>query len=123
MDTDQTRYLPLTHVVAVYTFLGIAYGQFWNEHNAASLCKLAQDTKRLEAPRSNAMDSFRPATRRDKNAMMRSPKHLRERARDCLNSSKSVRTDADRTVLEDSAAEMIITAARIEGNQTRTVSA
>lgn len=48
--------------------------------------------------------------------MMRSPKHLRERARDCLNLSKSARTDADKSILEDIAAEMNATAARIEGD-------
>ena len=55
--------------------------------------------------------------------MMTSPKHLRERARDCMNLSKSVRTYADRTLLEDIAAEMIVTAARIESDQMRTVRA
>ena len=47
--------------------------------------------------------------------MMRSPKHLRERARDCLNVSKSNLSDTDKSILEDIAAEMNATAARIEG--------
>lgn len=51
--------------------------------------------------------------------MMTSPKHLRERARDCMNLSKSVPSYSDRTMLEDIAAEMIVTAARIEWDQTR----
>jgi len=55
--------------------------------------------------------------------MMRSQKHLRERGRDCLNLSKSVRTDADRCMLEDIAAEMIATAAAIENEKRRSASA
>jgi hypothetical protein len=55
--------------------------------------------------------------------MMRSPKHLRERGRDCLNLSKSARTSADRTILEDIAAELIATAASIEGERRRSASA
>jgi len=51
--------------------------------------------------------------------MLRSPKHLRERGRDCLNLSKSAGTDTDRSMLEDIAAEMIATAARIEGEKRR----
>lgn len=58
----------------------------------------------------------------DDDPVMRSPKHLRERARDCLNLSKGVRTSADRTLLEDIAAEMIVTAARIEFDQARAAS-
>lgn len=50
--------------------------------------------------------------------MLRSPKHLRERARDCLNLSKGARTDADRTMLEDIAAEMSTSADRIEAERT-----
>jgi hypothetical protein len=46
--------------------------------------------------------------------MMRSPEHLRQRALDCLNLSKSVRSEAERTMLEDMAAEMSASAARIE---------
>ena len=49
--------------------------------------------------------------------MMRDPRHLRERGRDCLNISKSARTSADRSMLEDIAAEMSVTAARIEGKR------
>jgi hypothetical protein len=49
--------------------------------------------------------------------MMRNAKHLRDRARDCLNISKSVPLVADRTLLEDIAAEMHATAARIEGEK------
>lgn len=49
--------------------------------------------------------------------MMRSPKHLRERARDCLNLSKSVRTGSDRSLLEDIAAEMNATAGRLEAQK------
>ena len=51
--------------------------------------------------------------------MMRSPKHLRERGRDCLNLSKSARTDTDRSMLEDIAAEMSATAARMESENRR----
>ena len=54
--------------------------------------------------------------------MMRSPKHLRQRARDCLNLSKSAPTRADRSILEDIAAEMNATAARIEGDYRRSPS-
>jgi hypothetical protein len=55
--------------------------------------------------------------------MMRSPKHLRERARDCLNISKSARLSVDRSLLEDIAAEMTATAARIEADKDRRLSA
>ena len=55
--------------------------------------------------------------------MMRSPKHLRDRARDCLNVSKGARTDADKTMLEDIAAEMNATAARIESEKRVSLSA
>jgi hypothetical protein len=51
--------------------------------------------------------------------MMTCPKHLRERARDCLNISKSSRTVEDRSLLEDIAAEMNATAARIEAGEDR----
>jgi hypothetical protein len=49
--------------------------------------------------------------------MMRSPKHLRERARDCLSLSKSARCAVDKSVLEDIAAEMDAAAAMIEGEK------
>jgi hypothetical protein len=55
--------------------------------------------------------------------MMRSPKHLRERARDCLNISKSVGTSAERSLLEDIAAEMNATAARIDADKDDRLSA
>jgi hypothetical protein len=55
--------------------------------------------------------------------MMRSPKHLRERGRDCLNLSKSARNEADRSMLEEIAAEMSATAAIIESEKRRTASA
>lgn len=55
--------------------------------------------------------------------MMRSPKHLRERARDCLNISKGVRAGDDRGLLEDIAAELNAAAARIEGEKGRDASA
>ena len=51
--------------------------------------------------------------------MMRDPKHLRERARDCLNLSKGARSETDRTMLEDIAAEMSSTAARMELSKSR----
>ena len=51
--------------------------------------------------------------------MMRSPKHLRERARDCLNISKSARLSADRSLLEDIAAELTAAAARIDADRRR----
>ena len=49
--------------------------------------------------------------------MMRSPKHLRDRARDCLNLAKSARTKVDKSILEDIAAEMNARAAAIEGER------
>lgn len=49
--------------------------------------------------------------------MMRNPQHLRQRARDCLNLSKSASSAADRTMLEDIAAEMHATAASIEAHK------
>ena len=55
--------------------------------------------------------------------MMRNPKHLRERAHDCLNICHSVRTDVDRNLLEEIAAEMNATAARIEADKDRRPSA
>lgn len=39
---------------------------------------------------------------------------FRDRARDCLNLSKSARSDVDRTMLEDIAAELNVEADRIE---------
>lgn len=53
--------------------------------------------------------------------MMRNPKHLRERARDCLNLSKSAGSDADRTILEDIAAEMNATAKTIQAARFSTI--
>jgi hypothetical protein len=61
--------------------------------------------------------------RQDGHPMMRSPKHLRERARDCLNISKSVSTSAERSLLEDIAAEMNATAARIDADKDDRLSA
>jgi hypothetical protein len=55
--------------------------------------------------------------------MMRNPKHLRERAQDCLNISKGIRTCTDRTMLEDIAAEMNATAAAIEDDKGHGLSA
>ena len=55
--------------------------------------------------------------------MMRDPKHLRERGRDCLNLSKSLRNDAERSILEDIAAEMSAAAARLEDEKGRNASA
>ena len=55
--------------------------------------------------------------------MMRSPEHLRSRAQDCLNLSKGVRTDVDRTILEDIAFELNAAAARIEAEQSRSLAA
>jgi len=53
---------------------------------------------------------------------MRSPKHLRVRARDCLNIAKSAGTQVDKTILEDMAVEMNATAAAIEGEMRRKLS-
>jgi hypothetical protein len=50
--------------------------------------------------------------------MMRNPKHLRERGRDCLNIAKGVR-GADRDILEDIAFEIDATAASIEAERRR----
>lgn len=52
--------------------------------------------------------------------MMRNPKHLRDRAKDCLNLSKSVPSDTDRTILEDIAAEMNATARVIQAERSTT---
>jgi hypothetical protein len=52
--------------------------------------------------------------------MMRSPKHLRDRARDCLNLSKSAQSNVDRTMLEDIAAEMNATAKAIHAERSMT---
>ena len=49
--------------------------------------------------------------------MLRSPKHLRDRARDCLNLSKSAHTDVDQSMLEEIAAELNATADRVEGER------
>lgn len=53
--------------------------------------------------------------------MMRNPKHLRNRARDCLNLSKAARTAVDKSILEDIAAEMHATAVRLEGENPRSL--
>ena len=49
--------------------------------------------------------------------MLRSPKHLRDRARDCLNLSKSARNEVDASILQDIAAELNATADRVEGER------